>query len=231
MDKTARIILGFAIAIIYPILMFLSVSQLVSKPASLNVEYPSYPNYSECGSQTGFRYESCRQAKEREYDKAQEEYLKTLEERNREQSNYTFRIAAIMLIIALLSIVGVYFLRDIRELTGGIGAGSAIVIAGAAITVAGTGWDSGNKALANALVLFSFCVSTGMLWFVDKNVRNTSRTPITPAAAQFNPNPQNQPLHDKPTVDSRLSSTYTPNQYAVPTSSAEQYHDDSPHQH
>lgn len=244
MDKTARVILGFAVAIIYPVLVFLAVIQLVPKPDKTSVSYPNYPNYDECYDYNYLdSYDSCTQRKNQEYERAKENYHNQHKNAIEAENNYALRVASIVMIVMLISIVGAYFLRDIRELAGSIGFGSAVTVAISAIVIAGIGWKSDNKVFANTLILFGFLVGTIMLTFIEKNIHDreeaitaSNAPPAKPIKPDSNVQPStNETAAEQPelAVGEPRTKPDTEQQHTGShwDKNIEYIHDDSPHQH
>lgn len=192
MDKTTRIILGFAIAIIYPVLIVLTVTQIVPKPNITKPVYPTSSNYSECGSRYTSRYqygqsdfdqelnytydsrsyERCTESLRNEFNKKQEAYDKEVKENNIKHDKYEVTRFSVILIISLLSIIVSYFIRNIRELAGGIAMGSTVMITISTTAAAAIGWDLSSSVLINLLILVGFVVTVALLWLVEKNFDN-----------------------------------------------------------
>jgi hypothetical protein len=178
MDRTIRTLLAAGIAILYPLVVFFTVSTLVPK-ATDQKNYPVYPN-----------------CQDREYDrrtqttrdnpdcaKQRKEYQAKVDERNRllKENEAKFeRQAQLALGIAILTIVLSLLLRDVKELLAGLVVGAVFVTVGAAIAMTALGGNP-PKVLNVGLLLLGFSVLAALIFVVDHvfpvTVNNAPKTP------------------------------------------------------
>lgn len=193
MDKAAKIILGIAIAIIYPVLVFIAVLQIFPTSEETR-EYPTYPSCSTGRSSRTYNY----QTRSYDYNYNYEEdnarceaerdaYDDKVKEYNKAQDHELVLRSIVGLVIGLLTVVGIYFVRDVRELAGGITAGASLVVITATGTLSGLGGDSDLKGVIVFLILLAFAVLTFVLKMVDLHVHNEDVQPIQPGVTATAP--------------------------------------------
>jgi len=198
-DKTARIILAIAVAIVYPILVLIGVVQFISTSKPTPPEYPdqnynSYESppvcnsnyyyngsqsqtydqpintsYQECMINQGTYYES-QQDKERQHKAEMDQYQKSYEEyKKNSEKELLFRTLAIV-VISTISIVVTYFIKDIKELAGGLVISSSLMLFGSVITLAVVAYDSDYLPISTVVILTSFIVMIVLLYAVENNM-------------------------------------------------------------
>lgn len=167
MDRTMRILLSLAVAILYPVVIYFMVVTLV--PRSADSKYPEYPScYRYDNSSSRYSQSDC-DREYREYDRKLESYQDSIDQE--EEKNLTR--AQLALGLALITIVGVVFLRDVKELAAGLTVGASVAVVGAnTVLVAGAGDDPtvGNV----LLILLSFAFLTAVLYLTEKNLPETT---------------------------------------------------------
>lgn len=199
MDKTARIILAVAVAIVYPILVLIGVVQFISvgnstPPVSPDQSYNSYESPPVCNSAYNYdsnrsqtydqplnnSYEQCRIDREMYYQSQQEKERKHKAEMDQFQKSYDefkkdsekellFRTLAIV-VISTISIVATYFIKDIKELAGGLVISSSLMLFGSVTTLAVVAYNSDYLPISTIVILTSFIVMIVLLQVVEKNV-------------------------------------------------------------
>jgi hypothetical protein len=159
MDRTMRILLSLGIAILYPVVIYFMVVTII--PKASDSQYPTYPT---CYRGSGYRYEQNDCDREyREYDRKIESYHDSFE---REESKNLTR-AQIGLGLALLTMIGVVFIRDVKEVVAGMTVGATlVVITAGSVLISGAGDDptTGNA----LLVLLCFIFLTALLFITEK---------------------------------------------------------------
>lgn len=164
MDKTIRLLLSLAIAIIYPLVVYVTVVTVLPLP-----DRPDYPDYPSCSrsiydasKRRSVPNPNC-QSQYARYDEEVADYRKAEEKKNEKNVNR----AQLALIIALLTMIFALFIRDVKELTGGLIAGASMIVIAAASVV--LGYDNNPPSWPSLVVLVAgFIVLTVMLFVVDK---------------------------------------------------------------
>ncbi|MFO0920830.1 MAG: hypothetical protein U0451_04125 [Candidatus Saccharimonadales bacterium] len=199
MDKTARIILAVAVAIVYPILVLIGVVQFISvgdstPPVLPDQGYNSYESPPVCNSVYNYdsnrsqiydqpvnnSYEQCRidqemyyqsqQEKERQRKTEMDQYQKSYEEFKKDsEKELLFRALAIV-VISTISIVVTYFIKDIKELAGGLVISSSLMLFGAVTTLAVVAYNSDYLPISTIVILTSFIVMIVLLHVVENNM-------------------------------------------------------------
>lgn len=172
MDRTMRILLSLAVAILYPVVIYFMVVTLVPRSADSN--YPDYPSCYRYDNSLSRSNQSDCDRQYREYDRKLESYQDNVD--REEEKNLTR--AQLGLGLALITIIGAVFLRDVKELVAGLTVGASVAVIGAdTVLVTGAGDDPtvGNV----LLILLSFVFLTAVLYLTEKNL------PETPSAKQF----------------------------------------------
>jgi hypothetical protein len=173
MDKTMRVLLSLAIAILYPVVVYFAVVTLVPKPASSN--YPDYPEcYNLQNSSYPIRYDyDERSSCDRQYEEYENELKDYNSAQKKDEGNNLVR-AQLALGAALITIAGAFFIRDVKELVAGLTVGAMLVIVSAAtVLVAVNGTD---LSLGNVLfVLASFIFLTAVLYLTERGMPEKTR--------------------------------------------------------
>jgi hypothetical protein len=183
MDRTMRVLLSLAIAILYPVVVYFAVVTVIPRPGASN--YPTYPScYRQYGSSYSSRYDyeddaSC-DRQHREYDEKLKDYNAALKE---DEGKNLVR-AQLALGIALLTIAGALFLRDVKELMAGLTVGAMVVIVSAVTVLVAT--NSNDLAVGNVLlILISFIFLTTVLYLTERGLpervpEKRPEPPVTP---------------------------------------------------
>lgn len=201
MDKTVRVLLSVGIGILFPLVVYFTVVTIVPSK-----QYSSYPEYPDC-QQEKYDYYSkeyttdydCK-AKYEEYEKQKDSYEAYV------KSNEDLDIirGQIALVIAVLTIIGMLFIKDQKEITGGLVFGSTLVVIGAISTMlSGYDLDEATEALNSFLSIFAFLGLVGVMYFVDKSypsddLRSNNHIP-----------PENKP-YQEPAIMHKEHNTHAP---------------------
>lgn len=166
MDKTARVLLSVGIGILFPLVVFFSVMTII--PSKEPAEYPRYPSCSESTYDRNLgRYtdnDNCK-TEMAQYEAAQKDY----EQSQKDDEKLDVVRGQVALAIAVLTIVGVLFLKDQKEITGGLVFGSSLVVIGAISTMlSGYENDQMTDMLNSILAILTFLVLTGVIYFTDQ---------------------------------------------------------------
>lgn len=186
MDRFTRVVIGFTIAILYPLLVFMIVSQVFPIKDSSSPNPPEIPSYAKCGdrySRYGYdfsssdpllrnegNYDKCVEKIDNEYGQKNKEYDEALNNHHdAKRKSESIRMIG-MMTIAVITLVISYRIRSIEELSGGLVVGSSLVIVVTSLGLAITNWDSSMKLPINILLLVSFGILTTLIWFVDRKL-------------------------------------------------------------
>ena len=129
MNKAVKIILAIAIALLYPIVVFL-MTMVIFPDSKSNSKYPYYPNYNDCysssystdSSRTRSKLdESCRDEIKAEYDQSVKDYEGA---KNKATAS---RIKVVLVFVALGFLVA-FLARGISAVSAGFLGGSTILL-------------------------------------------------------------------------------------------------------
>lgn len=173
MDKTARVLLSVGIGILFPLVVFFSVMTII--PSKEPAEYPRYPSCKESTYDRNLgRYtdnDNCK-TEMAKYDAA----VKDHDQAQKDNEKLNVVRGQIALAIAVLTIVGVLFLKDQKEITGGLVFGSSLVVIGAISTMlSGYENDQMTDMLNSILAILTFLVLTGVIYFTDQAFPSTEK--------------------------------------------------------
>lgn len=149
MDKTVKFILSLSIAILYPLVVWFVVITAVPEPSGYSTAGSNSQNRLCQGADLSFQYGS-----------------NACEEVTRDEQDDTYR-PLLALGIALFTIVILFYIRDIKELVGGLVVGASIVIIGAIGVLLSVSVDDETRVINSLFILAAFTVLTGVLYGVD----------------------------------------------------------------
>ncbi|HLC91676.1 MAG TPA: hypothetical protein VJC09_01345 [Candidatus Saccharimonadales bacterium] len=209
MDKNARIILGFAIGILFPILIYFTAITVI--PNGKTPQYPIEPstpicNVSRYDSYSGadVEYNQCNynrsyQDKKQAYEEELKNYNDTVA---KNEKRHVYQAEAV-LVISIIGIVCAVAFRQARELLGGLTGGSALSIIVAVTIIAAYMSDNHPEKVLTLMVTIGFVILTVILWIVEKVIQpsagavpanhpeKSGATPAPPPPAPKLPTPPN----------------------------------------
>ena len=189
MDKGVKIILGLAIAILFPIFVWFAVYTFIPDPKLSQVEYPKSPevpscrnyssDYSEQYSQRGATITNynndCQYQNDRykqalkDHDKEVKEYEEELREVSKQKDQIVVWRAQFALVLAVFGMLAVMVSTGVVGVAAGLAGGAAatIVIAVSFLIPSLMGDSKVSIELSVILLLACFVLLTAELWYVD----------------------------------------------------------------
>ncbi len=189
MDKNVKIILGLAIAILFPIFVWFAVYTFIPDPKVSEPEYPKYPeapncriyssNYSEKDSRSAnvssnynrdcqYRFDRYNQ-KVKDHDAELKEYEQELKKVDKQDQQVVVWRAQFALVLALFGMLAVVASASVVGVAAGLAGGAAVTIVIAVSFLIPSLFD-GTKVgteLSIILLLTSFALLTAELWYID----------------------------------------------------------------
>lgn len=189
MDKSVKIILGLAIAILFPIFVWFAVYTFIPDPKASRPEYPKSPevpncrnyssDYSDRYSQSDRAslndYKDCQYQNDR-YDQALKshdaevkEYEQEMKDLSRQKQQIVVWRAQFALVLAIFGMLAVLASTSVVGVATGLAGGAAatIVIAVSFLIPSLIDDTKTYTELSIILLLVGFCLLTAELWYVD----------------------------------------------------------------
>jgi len=174
MNKTVKVILAIAIAVIYPILvLFIGLVFYPSKDyEDLRVKSPSIPNYIKCatygnGRSTYTTYDkACQKRIDEQYERDTNQYKSNLENYNMVRKQVVMNRIQVALVAAILGFALAMIAYKFSPITVGMAGGSTVLILFSSYYSLLSGQTMGS--LVTILFSISFVILIAMLFFIDK---------------------------------------------------------------